>query len=340
MKRHRQKRRLIRGVFGVAMLFVLAIIGYRWTINAPVYVVEEPFDLYIADTGMTSWEALAPLRASGHLYRPTALQTLNSLRGNPKAQRGHYRITSGMGLMQLLRKIEFGYEDPIWLRIRGYQKAPAIETQLTEVFGYTADSAHAVLAKHMGFNQVIPNSYQVYWSYRPKDLAKRLTREHEVFWNPERLGRAARMGLSAEQVVVLASIAQAETKQRDELPRVAGLYLARLKIGKRLEADPTVVWAYLDRYPNAGVIRRVTTAMTNLNHPYNTYRRDGLPPGPLTTVEPEVIDAVLKAEAKNEIYMCADPDRPGYHAFARTYAEHLRNAARYHASLNRRGIRR
>ena len=340
MKRNRQKRRLIRGVFGIAILFVLAIFAYRWTVNAPLYVSEEPFDLYIADTGLTSWDALEPLRSSGELYRPTALQILNSLRGNPKAKRGHYRISAGMGLMQVLRKIEFGYEDPIWLRIRGYQKADAIETQLMEVFGYSADSAHAVLTKHLGFDQIIPNSYQVYWSYYPKDLARRLAREHAIFWNSERLGRAARMGLSPKQVLVLASITQSETKQRDELARVAGLYLARLKIGKRLEADPTVVWAYLDRFPDAGVIRRVTRAMTKLEHPYNTYRRDGLPPGPLSTVEPEILDAVLKAEAQSEIYMCADPVRPGYHAFARTYAEHLRNAARYHQSLNRRGIRR
>ncbi len=111
-------------------------------------------------------------------------------------------------------------------------------------------------------------------------------------------------------------------------------------MGKRLEADPTAVFAYKQLYPNAGVIRRVTTKITSVDHPYNTYRRSGLPPGALATVEQAVLDAVLDAKPSGEVYMCADPKRPGYHVFARSYAEHLRNSARYHESLNRRGIRR
>jgi len=180
----------------------------------------------------------------------------------------------------------------------------------------------------------------VYWSYDPPALVERLQHEYRVFWTEERLWQADQLNLSPEEVVVLASIVQAETKQPDELGRVAGLYLTRLKMGKRLEADPTAVYAYKQRYPHSGIIRRVTGKITSIDHPYNTYRRSGLPPGALATVEPDVLDAVLFAAPSGEVYMCADPKRPGYHVFARSYAEHLRNSARYHQSLNRRGIRR
>ena len=114
------------------------------------------------------------------------------------------------------------------------------------------DSATKALEQDLGFEHLVPNSYRVYWSYDPPALVERLQHEYRVFWTEERLWQADQLNLSPEEVVVLASIVQAETKQPDELGRVAGLYLTRLKMGKRLEADPTAVYAYKQRLPQCG----------------------------------------------------------------------------------------
>ena len=340
MRRSRKKSRFIVWALGAAGIFVLGVLAYMQTVNASVYQGEDGYSLYVSDTGSTVEEVFEPLMDQALVPHPRWFKLLLSLKGHPKARRGHYRLHEGVGMLQAIRMLEYGFEDPIWLRMRGYQTRSQIAAQWVELFGYPLDSATKALDVDLGFEHIIPNSYQVYWSYSPSALVERLQREHRVFWTETRKAKAARLNLSPEEVVVLASIVQAETKQADERGRVAGLYLTRLKMGKRLEADPTAVFAYKQRYPDAGIIRRVTGKITGIDHPYNTYRRSGLPPGALATVEPDVLDAVLDAKASGEVYMCADPKRPGYHVFARSYAEHLRNSARYHESLNRRGIRR
>jgi UPF0755 protein len=340
MRRSRKNSRFIVWALSAAVVFVLGLLAYTQTVNASVYQGEDGYSLYVSDTSSTVEEVFEPLMDQALVPHPRWFKLLLSLKGHPKARRGHYRIHGGVGMLQAIRMLEYGFEDPIWLRMRGYQTRSQIAAQWAELFGYPLDSATKALEKDLGFEQIVPNSYQVYWSYSPSALVERLQREYRVFWTETRKAKAARLQLSPEEVVVLASIVQAETKQPDELGRVAGLYLTRLKMGKRLEADPTAVFAYKQLYPNAGVIRRVTTKITSIDHPYNTYRRSGLPPGALATVEPAVLDAVLDAKPSGEVYMCADPKRPGYHVFARSYTEHLRNSARYHESLNRRGIRR
>ena len=340
MKRQRQKKRFIGVVFVSTVGFVLALLAYRFTVNAPVFQGEDGYSLYVRDTSSTVEEVFQPLMDQALVPHPRWFKVLLALKGNPQARRGHYILHGGVGMLQVIRMLQYGYEDPIWLRMGGYQTRDQIAAQWAALFDYPLDSATKALEKDLGFEHVVPNSYQVYWSYSPSAIVERLQREHRVFWTETRKAKAARLNLSPEEVVVLASIVQAETKQPDELGRVAGLYLTRLKMGKRLEADPTAVYAYKERYPNAGIIRRVTGKITGMDHPYNTYRQSGLPPGALATVEPDVLDAVLDAKPSGEVYMCADPQRPGYHVFARSYAEHLRNSARYHQSLNRRGIRR
>ncbi|KRO83987.1 MAG: hypothetical protein ABR87_05680 [Cryomorphaceae bacterium BACL7 MAG-121220-bin83] len=340
IKRKKLRRTWQRWSILGAVIFILAVVGFRWTANAPVMPSQEKeYALYVHDTGLTTAEVLQSFFAKENLHSPAALEALNALRRNPIAQRGHYTITAATGRMQLLRKLEFGYEDPVWLRMRGYQSREDIAEGWVAQFDYPKDSAMKAL-EVLGFEQLVPNSYQVYWSYAPEALVEYLQRAHAAFWNAEREGRAAHLKLSPREVVILASIVQAETKQAEEWPRVAALYLSRLHMGKRLEADPTAVFAYKQVYPNTGVIRRVTHVISGIDHPYNTYRNKGLPPGALATVEPQVVDAVLSAQPNGELYMCADPQRPGFHVFARTYSAHLQNAARYHASLNRRGIRR
>ena len=118
------------------------------------------------------------------------------------------------------------------------------------------------------------------------------------------------------------------------MPRVAGVYINRLKRGMPLQADPTVRFALGDFS-----IRQVLNKHLEVDSPYNTYRHPGLPPGPICMPSIAAIDAVLDYENHDYLYFCAKDDLSGSHAFARSLAEHNRNAQAYARALNRRGIR-
>ncbi len=88
---------------------------------------------------------------------------------------------ANVGMLQAIRMLEYGFEDPIWLRMGGYQTRAQIAELWSDVFGYPLDSATKALEKDLGFEHIVPNSYWVYWSYGPSALVERLQREYHVF---------------------------------------------------------------------------------------------------------------------------------------------------------------
>ena len=173
----------------------------------------------------------------------------------------------------------------------------------------------------------------IYKNSRADEVAQRLFRNYKLFWNEERLAKADSIGLSPVEVGILSSIIYAETKMADEMPKIAGLYINRLKKGMRLQADPTLVYAS-GNYN----IKRVWNKHKSIKSPYNTYRNLGLPPGPVMTTPAEAIDAVLHHEEHDYLYFSARDDFSGYHEFSKTYEEHLVASSRYQKELNKRKI--
>ena len=140
---------------------------------------------------------------------------------------------------------------------------------------------------------------------------------------------------------ILASIVHKETAKIDERPTVAGVYLNRLQQDMPLQADPTVIYAIKKRSGDFDQeIKRVFYNDLRINSPYNTYTNKGLPPGPIAMPDVSAIDAVLNAVNHEYIYFCANPDKPGYHAFASTYEAHQLNAKKYANWLNSTGTNR
>lgn len=180
----------------------------------------------------------------------------------------------------------------------------------------------------------IPNTYFIYWTITPDELFERMGTEYKRFWNDERQAKAAKLGLSIEEVMTLASIVNSETFRAKEWSKIASLYLNRLRKGMLLQADPTVIFANRNF-----AIRRVLRRHIAIDSPYNTYKTRGLPPGPIRCAQPACIDSVLNAPETNYIYMCANPDFSGTHVFTSRYSDHLRIAAQYQHELNRRNIR-
>ena len=146
--------------------------------------------------------------------------------------------------------------------------------------------------------------------------------------------------MTPNQVLALASIVYKETPKSVEQPRVAGLYLNRIKVGMPLQADPTIIYILKQIHGQDFVVKRVLNKDLKIKSPYNTYLNRGVPPSLIAMPDISAIDAVLNYERHNYLYMCVDIDNLGYHAFASSIKQHNRNAAKYRRWLNQQGIMR
>lgn len=192
-----------------------------------------------------------------------------------------------------------------------------------------------------GLNLFIPNTYEFYWNSSAETFRDRMLTEYNRFWNEQRLKKASQLGLSPHQVMNLAAIVQKETARVDERPRVAGVYLNRLRMGMLLQADPTVIFAIKKETGDFDtVIKRVLFKDLEIDSPYNTYKYPGIPPGPISMPDISSIEAVLNPEKHDYFYFVADVSNPGYHLFAKSLAQHNRNRQQYIKWINKQGINR
>ena len=258
---------------------------------------------------------------------------------------GRYDLGKDIGVITAVNNLRSGAQTPMMLTITSTHTTDKLAGKIARQL--LADSAafaktmrDTLLLDSLGVNRhtlatlFLPDTYEVYWTISPRQFLWRMKREHDRFWDGTRRARAEEIGFTPEEVCVLASIVDQETRYKPEKPTIAGLYINRVRKGMKLEADPTVKFAM----QNFG-LRRVLRRHLETDSPYNTYRYAGLPPGPICIASGETIDDVLHYEPSDYLFMCAKEDFSGSHNFARTFAEHDRNAKRYAAALNARGIR-
>lgn len=201
--------------------------------------------------------------------------------------------------------------------------------------------------KENGFNEenvfamFIPNTYEVYWNTSAEKFRDKMIKEYHNFWTDERIAKAKAQGLTPVEATILASIVHKESVKKDERPRIAGVYLNRLRLEMPLQADPTVIYSLKLRDNNFDqVIKKVFYNDLLIKSPYNTYVHTGLPPGPVAMPDITAVEAVLNPEKHDYIYFCASIDRFGYHEFASTYAEHTINAKKYSDWIASQGVTR
>ncbi|TBV26969.1 MULTISPECIES: endolytic transglycosylase MltG [Meridianimaribacter] len=211
-----------------------------------------------------------------------------------------------------------------------------IETMTSETF-YEKSG----FSKQTALGMYIPNSYEFFWNTSAEEFRDRMLKEYNRFWNDSRNAKAKALNMSRDKVMALASIVYEESKQASEQPRIAGVYMNRLRIGMPLQADPTLKFAayQLPQYKNT-VIKRVLNIHKEIESPYNTYMNAGLPPGLIAMPDISAIDAVLNYEKHNYLYFAADAKRLGFHKFAKTLSQHNVNAREYQRYLSAQGINR
>lgn len=258
---------------------------------------------------------------------------------------GRYFIHSEMGNWELIRKLRNGHQDALKITINNFRLKADLAGKLGKQLAYDSTFIHKMLdsneivAKY-GFTKetipcmFIPDTYQVFWTSSLDDFLNKIKKSYEKFWTSDRLNKAKLINLSPNEVGVLASIVYGESKEKSEQARIAGVYWNRLRTGMPLQADPTVVFAWKDFS-----IKRITGKYTSINSPYNTYKVLGLPPGPISIPDRGVIDQVLNFEKHNFMYFCAKEDFSGFHNFAVSYKDHLKNADKYQKALDNRQVK-
>lgn len=263
---------------------------------------------------------------------------------------GRFLFTKGMNSYELVKALR--YNVPVKLAFNNQERlenfAGRISSQIeADSISLLKTIKDSVFMKENGFNEdnvfamFIPNTYEFYWNTSARKFRDKMIKEYHKFWTDERINKAKLQNLTPVEATILASIVHKESVKKDERPRIAGVYLNRLRLGMPLQADPTVIYAIKKKSNDfEQVIKRVFYNDLVMASPYNTYVNIGLPPGPIAMPDITAMEAVLNPEKNDFIYFCASVDRFGYHEFAATLSEHNKNAKKYSNWINSQGVKR
>lgn len=262
------------------------------------------------------------LKAEGVIRSPGMFRLASELQGGKGLKAGEYEIPAGASLIQVLRQLLEG---------------KVLFHGVTVPEGATSAAVVAILAGNDVLTgptpeappegALLPETYTIERGMtRAQVLAQMLAARERVLlelWEE----RAPDLPLATpEEALILASIVEKETGLAAERPQVAAVFVNRLRKGMRLESDPTIIYGLTKGVPLGRGLRRSEIDKPNR---YNTYQIDGLPPTPICNPGRDAIAAVLNPPRTNALFFVADGS--GGHAFAVTYAEHLKNVERWRA---------
>ena len=250
-----------------------------------------------------------------------------------KVRAARYYIPNGLSYLDLLdlfisgkcyfaRKVRVGDGQTIkWLASRLKWQ---VFVDSTEFVNLAEDT---VFIRDLGLNinslqgYLFPKDYEIYEYSSPKEVLKIFYKGSKDFFVDSLERRAEEIGFTTHEVLTLASIVEGETNNVEEMQRIAGVYHNRLRIGMRLQADPTI------QYLLPGGWRRLLLEDLEIESPYNTYMYAGLPPGPINNPGKNALFAILYPEEHRYLYFVANGK--GSHNFSKTLNEHSRNVREY-----------
>jgi len=331
-------------VIWIAALAIAAVVGLRalrWLQDNKLGNPSSAVELYVRP-GTSASDVLDEL--SPKMRRPAGLARMfRDKKVSEYIKPGHYHFGKDASSAFIARSLNNGWQSPVTLTLSGSLRlkseiARKISSQMmldsAEVAAALEDKA---LLKKYGFTPTtvfalfIPDTYQMFWTASMEEILDRQKAAYDAFWTEENDAKAARLKLSRMDVSILASIVKGESNHKADFSKLAGVYVNRLRKGMRLQSCPTVAFVF-DYKKN-----RILNADLRVDSPYNTYTHDGLPPGPISVPDKSYLEAVLNpSTSEGYLYFCASPSFDGTHRFARTYAEHSRNAREYQRALDAR----
>jgi UPF0755 protein len=338
-------------IIAVAVISVLIVYGFilmRQIFSANTKFAEKELYVYIPTD--SKYEDVKKIIAP-YVENMDRFETVANKRDYPEnVKPGRFLFTKGMNSYDLVKTLRLNV--PVNLAFNNQERlenlAGRVGSQIeADSLSLLKSFRDSIFLKENGFNEenvlamFIPNTYELYWNTSADKFRDKMIKEYRNFWNKERVAKAAKQGLTPIQATILASIVHKESVKKDERPRIAGVYLNRLRAQMPLQADPTVIYAIKKKSNDFDqVIKRVFYNDLTMSSPYNTYMNIGLPPGPIAMPDITALEAVLNPEKNNYIYFCASVDRFGYHEFAATLEEHNKNAKKYSDWINSQGVKR
>jgi len=286
----------------------------------------------------TSTSAMAEeLAEKGVVRAPWMFLAARALHRGATLQAGEYRFEKPASPLEVLGRIQRG--DIFYMEVlipEGFNMfdiAAALEKQgtITAAAFLTAAKNPALIrdldpkAESLE-GYLFPNKYRIYRHTTAQQLCRQMTTEFRAQW------AAAGGGADPHRTVTLASLVEREARLHEEQPSVASVFHNRLRLGMKLDCDPTTVYAALLENRYTGTIHQSDLASEN---PYNTYRHVGLPPGPIANPGLGSIRAALHPASTDYLYFVAKADGSGGHNFSESLEKHAAAVAQYHrASKN------
>ncbi len=329
----------------VLVITAFAFIFINKLLNKPLVTIEDNSTVFYIANGSDFNNVKDDLYKEGIIDNKSTFDMMADIKSyKENIKPGRYIIKNKMTANELVSLLRSGAQSPIRVTFNNIRFLPKFAGKVSEKFEFDSLQLITLLndkefIKELGYNEetiislFLPNTYEMWWNTTPEKFIIRMQKEHDDFWNEERLAKAKKIGLTPTELITLASIVQEETNKTNEMSRIAGVYINRLKVGMLLQADPTARFAYGDFS-----VKRVTYDYLKIDSPYNTYVYKGLPPGPICMANPITIDKVLDYESHRYYYFCAKPNNSGSHAFARNLRQHNNNANAYHRYLNKQRI--
>lgn len=342
----KKKKNIFIALFvGFTLLIVsLSVYFYQLYFSPNFLLEQEEGDLFIPNNA-TFETVMDSLRNRRYIHEEVSFRFVARTMGYwENVKPGRYVLKKRMNNITVVKMLLKGEQVPVKIIFNNARTLEDLAPKICRFISVSPDEFLGIthdekLLAELGFTRqtlpamFIPNTYFVYWNITPLELMQRMKREYDKFWHDERQKKAQRLNMSLTEISTLASIVEAETKNENEKPIVAGLYINRLRKGMLLQSDPTVVFAVGDFG-----IKRVLSQHLKIDSPYNTYKYKGLPPGPINIPSISSIDAVLNYENHDYLYMCAKEDFSGTHYFSKTIEQHTQYARKYRRALNKRGV--
>lgn len=192
----------------------------------------------------------------------------------------------------------------------------------------SSEISNALVEKNSLLGYLLPGEYNFYESSDAFEIIDSLFKNMNEFFVDTLESRMKQMKLNRHQILTMASIIEGETNLISEMKTISGVYYNRLKIGMKLQADPTVQFIQ----PNGW--KRLKGKDLKIDSPYNTYVYYGLPPGPINNPGRDAIIAALYPEQHKYLFFVVKRD--GGHIFSNTFSDHKKHAREYHRWLNRK----
>ena len=316
-----------------SFFFILMIVFYSTFFTSNNYAGSSP-QIFEIRKGESLNSVIDSLYRRGIIPNKTNMKVAAFIYGAEKRIRAaRYKIPNGLSYIELAAMFLYGKADFLQ-KVKVYDgstiKSAAaalkldalidssafVETANTKTFldslGITAQSLEGYL---------LPGEYLVYERSDPREVITIIHNEFKKFVKDSLNFNAHQKRFSLHEIVTLASIVEGETNKVSEMPTIAGVYYNRLRIGMKLQADPTI------QYIQSNGWKRLNHQDLKLDSPYNTYKYYGLPPGPINNPGRDALKAAFYPEENKYLFFVADGT--GGHNFAKNYSQHLRYVRDY-----------